>query len=264
MRVGLHYLLCRLVEKKYVGDWAALKTELQRIARVSPGDEASVEQLLESLRWEKVFDFCERVYGHLANDEAYYNHQTDEWDVVTPKSKVQEYIAGELQQLFVEENLAFEFSDGLVRRRGRRHTSEQVSRAELVMGDQRLSVARKHFSKALRYFRNVSQPDPENVVKESVCAVEAVARALFPDNGSTLGDVVKAITGNDPGQLPPAIAKTFHSLYGFRSGGEGVGHGGATGGVVTKEVAEYVLSSAASQIILLVDVSAAAEPDVPF
>jgi len=52
-------------------------------------------------------------------------------------------------------------------------------------------------------------------------------------------------------------------LYGFRSSGDGVGHGGAEGGSATKELAEYALAVAASQIVLLVDV-AAAEGDVPF
>jgi hypothetical protein len=216
------------------------------------------------LPWDKVFDFCERLYGQLANDIRVYNDQTETVEIVTPRSEIQEFIAGELQRLFLEEHLAFEFVDGVVRRRGRRHTADQVSRAELVLGDQRLSGVRSHFNKALRYFRNVSQPDPENVVKEAVCAVEATARALFPSGGSTLGKVVESITGSGPGQLPKPIANTFQGLYGFRNSGEGVGHGGAAGGPATKELAEYSLAIAASQIILLVDLAAAAEPDIPF
>lgn len=101
-------------------------------------------------------------------------------------------------------------------------------------------------------------------MKEAVCAVEAAARALFPTGGSTLGEVTKSITGVGPAQLPKPIANTFHGLYGFRSAGDGVGHGGSTGGEVTKELAEYALAVAASQIVLLVDLAAALEPDVPF
>ena len=157
-----------------------------------------------------------------------------------------------------------DFTDGQVRRRGRRNTAEQISRAELVLGDARLVAARLHFGKALRYFRNVSQLDPENVIKEAVCAVEATARALFPSGGSTLGSIVNSITGNEIGQLPQSIAKTLHGMYGFRSAGEGVGHGGAPGGPATKELAEYALAVSASQIVLLVDIAAASEPDIPF
>jgi hypothetical protein len=116
-------------------------------------------------------------------------------------------------------------------------------------------------STALKYFRHVSQPDPENAVKEAVCAVEATARALFPSPGAkTLGAIVKSITGTDPGKF---IAQTFHALYGFRSGGEGVGHGGTAGGAATQDIAEYALALAASQIILLVDLANGQEDDVP-
>jgi len=248
---------------EYVNGEATISGELQRVARVRPGV-YSWEELLLGLSWQKVFDFCERLYGYLAQDVERYNGETEQYEIVIPKSQVQEYITRELQTLFLEEHLVFEFSNGLVRRRGRRHTTEQVARAELVLGDPRLSAALVHYNKALKYFRNVSDPDYENTVKEAVCAVEATARVLFPSGGSTLGDVVKSITGSDVGQLPKSIANTFHGLYGFRNGGQGVGHGGATGGAVTKEIAEYALAVAASQIVLLVDFGAATEPDVPF
>jgi hypothetical protein len=41
-------------------------------------------------------------------------------------------------------------------------------------------------------------------------------------------------------------------------------HGGAEGGPVTKELAEYVLAISTSQIVLLADLSIASEPDVSF
>jgi hypothetical protein len=252
------------IERSYVEDAAAVIRELERIARAEPGSNSDVNQLVMGMPWDKVFDFCERLCSHLAQDAMEYDHERERWNLVTRKSDVQQYIAGELQRLFFEENLAFEFSDGIVRRRGRRNTAAQVSRAEVVLGDPRLAKALGHFNKALRYFRNISQPDPENAVKEAVCAVEAAARALFPDAGSTLGEVVKSITGVGPGQLPKPIAKTFDGLYGFRNAGDGVGHGGAEGGPATKELCEYTLAVAASQIVFLVDLAAASEPDIPF
>jgi len=263
-RIGLLHLVYRLVEMKYVDGWKSASGELKRIARIRPDIDTDFDQLLLELRWDRVFDFCERLYGHLAENGYIYNHDIEGPVITTPRNEVQQYIADELQRLFLEEHLAFEFTDGLVRRRGRRNTAERISRAELVLGDSRLAAARSHFFKALRYFRNISQLDPEDVVKESVCAVEATARALFPSSGSTLGDIIQTITGNEAGQLPKAIAKTFHGMYGFRSAGEGVGHGGATGGAATKKLAEYALAVTASQIVLLVDLAAAAEPDVPF
>ncbi|OFV99643.1 MAG: hypothetical protein A3H28_14575 [Acidobacteria bacterium RIFCSPLOWO2_02_FULL_61_28] len=102
-------------------------------------------------------------------------------------------------------------------------------------------------------------------MKEAVCAVEASGKELFPEaKATTLGDLVKWLTGNEAGKLPKALAQTFAGLYGFRSGGEGVGHGGAAGGAATPEIAEYALALAASQIILLVDLANANESEIPF
>ena len=263
-RVGLLHIVLNAVAQHYVEDQQTVVRELERIARVRPDAFSDIDRLLMQLAWDKVFDFCERFYNHLAQDYQRYDGELEVLVQITAKSEAQRYIASELQRLFLEENLAFEFSDGIVRRRGRRNTADQVSRAEVVLGDPRLAKALGHFNKALRYFRNISQPDPENVVKEAVCAVEATARALFPSGGSTLGDVVKSIAGVGQGQLPKPIAKTFEGLYGFRNAGEGVGHGGADGGAATKELSEYALAVAASQIVLLVDLAATLELDIPF
>lgn len=264
-RIGLLHIIRRLTELEYVGEWKNVSDELRRIARILPSDKTQdIELLLLGLPWDKVFDFCERLYGHLAQPVWRYNQQTEESEIQTERTVVQEYIRTELGQLFLEENLAFEFSDGVVRRRGRRHTVEQVNRAEVVLGDPRLPKARGHFNKALKYFRNVAQPDYENAVKEAVCAVEATARVCFPDGGTTLGEIVKSMAGSESGQLPKAIANTFYGLYGFRNSGEGVGHGGAEGGPVTKDLAEYALAVSASQIVLLVNLAASLDQDIPF
>jgi hypothetical protein len=224
----------------------------------------TAEGLLLDLPWERAYDFCERLYGHLTQDVTTWDQEFDSVTVVAARSEVQSYVADELSRLFLEESLAFEFSDGRVARHDRAHTSTKVTRAQVVLGDPRLESARKHFNKALKYFRHVSQPDPENAVKEAVCAVEATARILFPSPGAkTLGAIVKSITGTDAGKLPQAIAQTFHVLYGFRSGGEGVGHGGTAGGAATQDIAEYALALAASQIILLVDLANSQEDEVP-
>jgi hypothetical protein len=271
-RTALLHLLFHFVDEQYM-DWLSLVREIERIARAKPTSydyqdivraRRVVDETLVQLPWEKVFDFCERLYSYMAQEVSYWDPNDQEPVVTVSRPEVQSRIRAELVRLFQEEHLAFEFSEGVVRRRGRRHTTETTSRAELVLGDPRLAAAREHFNKALRYFRNVSNRDHENVVKEAVCSVEATARALFPAGGPTLGDVVKSITGAEVGQLPKPIAQTFHGLYGFRSGGDGVGHGGGGAGAATAELAEYALALAASQIMLLVDLANTHGNEVPF
>lgn len=271
-RTGLLHLLNDAVDRGYLSGWPIVAKELRRIARAAPRDynpsyipikEARVdaEAYLNKLDWERVYDFCERLYSHLAQGTVYEQGG----EVVTiAKAQSQSFFAEEMQRLFEEESLGYEFRDGLVQRRGKRHTINQINKAERALADLRLEAARKHFSKALRYFRDREKPDPENAVKEAVCAVEAAAKELFPDaKAATLGDFVKWATASERCLLPKTIAQTFGGLYAFRNGGEGVSHGATAGGVVTTELSEYVLGVAASQIILLADL-ARVDEEAPF
>jgi hypothetical protein len=269
-RTGLLHLLHDAVDNRYLSGWPVVTKELRRIARVPPVgyDPSSLESIrqaridagafLNQLDWEKAYDFCERLYSHLAQGTAYWKNEEE---ITITKAQSQLFFAEEMQRLFEEESLGYEFRDGLVQRRGKRHTINQINKAEMALADLRLEAARKHFSKALRYFRDREKPDPENAVKEAVCAVEAAAKELFPDaKAATLGDFVKWAAGARC-LLPTTIGKTFSGLYAFRNGGEGVSHGATSGGVVTAELSEYVLGMAASQIILLADlVSSDEEP----
>lgn len=275
-RNGLAHILYDLIEKEFVDDWRRVARELQRIGRVAPVEynfssvssmrraQEDAMEILRTLQWDKALDFCERLHNHLAKEIGHHNDD-GEYRVSKSRSEVQADIAADLQRLFLEEGLAFEFSDGLVRRRGRKHTVEVTSRAEVVLGDPRLTSARKHYDKALQFFRNPAKPDYENTVKEAVCAVEAAGKALFPNaKAATLGDLVKWLIVSKDVTVPKALAQTFTGLYGFRSGGDGVGHGGSGGGTATSEVAEYVLAVCASQVIYLVDLANSQETDIPF
>jgi len=261
-RTGLLHILHSAVDRRYIPSWAAVAREVTRIARDSPRsfNESSVQgireakdeielQVVHNLPWTKVYDLCERSYSHLAEAGYYWE---DDCKVTFYKSDSQRFIGDEIERLFDEEFLGFVFEDGIVQRRGKRHTIAQVSKAERALNDQRLDSARRHFAKAQRHFRDRINPDLENSVKEAVCAVEAAAKELFPQaKANQLGDFIGWATTEK--LFPKSISYTFNGLYGFRNSGEGVAHGGTTGGAVTVELAEYVLGMAASQILLLTE-----------
>ncbi len=276
-RTALNHLLHDLIDREYIKGWIDIDKEVRRIAREQPliynrekvvsinEARVSAENILQILSWEKVFDVCERLYSHLASDIRFWDGYANDWEIKTPREEVQCYIAKELQRIFLEENLSYLFTEGEVRRRGRSHTKNAIAKAEPTLGDPRLDSARKHYAKALAYFEHPTKPDFENTVKEAVCAVEAAARNLFPQTkAKTLGEVINNIKGTQEGQLPKPLADTISGLYAYRNAGDGVSHGGADGGKATKHIAEYTLSIAASQIILLHEVASEAEGDVPF
>ncbi|MDP2283682.1 MAG: hypothetical protein Q8L06_06045, partial [Pseudohongiella sp.] len=222
-------------------------------------------EIIRALEWMKVFDFCERLHGHLARRIATYDPFLEDERVHVEKSDIQEYISTELQRLFLEERLGYEFTDGQVRRAGRKHTIDLTTKAQVVLGDPRLATARTHYQKALQFFRSPSHPDYANSVKESVCAVEAAGRELFPNSkAKTLGELAAWFQKTTEVSMPKSLAKIIGDVYGYRNGGDGVAHGGASGGQPTAEVAEFILSVCASQIIYLVDLANSLEEDLPF
>ncbi len=263
-RAGLLHVVNEAVDRNFVAGWHSVAREARRIARApirnydrtSVADnraaQEDVETYLNEMPWDRVFDFCERLYGLLAAGYSYeYNGDTT---TVTTKAEAQEFLAEEMQRLFEEEGFAYEFKSGAVERRGKRHTVNQSDKATKVLADLRLEAARKHFTKALRHFRDRNKPDYENAVKEAVCAVESAAKDLFPEaKAATLGDFVKWATASERKVLPRVISQTFTGLYAFRNSAEGVSHGSTSGDLVTADIAEYVLALAASQILLLVD-----------
>lgn len=274
-RQGLLHLLYDLVEKSYVGGWHTVARELQRSGRLIPKEydltraatsreaRSDAESALADLKWEKAFDFCERLHNHLIEEvgfEGQYGYETR-----VTRGEAQSYVASELQRLFQEEHFAYEFSEGAVRRRGRKHTVEVATRAQVVLGASELAGARRHFIKAQDFFRHPTKPDFENAVKEAVCAVEAAGKALFPEaKSATLGDLAKWLGSANGVAVPKGLVQTITGVYAFRSGGAGIGHGGATGGTASLEVAEYVLSVCASQIIYLVDLASSLDSEIPF
>lgn len=271
-RIGLLHVLADAIERQYLRDWSIVIEELDRIARLGPVNyndyrgktistiekaRLETEHKLRALGWTQSYNFCERLYSHLTQEIS--SPYGGIFGTTITKAEAQAFFAEELQRIFDEENLGYEFRDGYALRRGKRHTVTQTNKAEKTLADQRLDPARKHFSKALDYFHDRKKADHENTVKEAVCAVEAAAKRLFPDaNANTLGDFIHWATDSNRKLFPKTIGQTFVGLYGFRGSGEGVAHGATSGGAVTAEIAEYVLAAAASQIIFL---AALAKPD---
>ncbi len=122
-----------------------------------------MSRAVESNRWDRVYDFCERLHSNLTEDKSRWSNDEE---ITITKGQAQSFFAEEVQRLFEEEGLGYEFRDGLVQRRGKRHTITQTNKAEKVFADQKLGAARIHFSKALRYFHDRKKTDHENTVKK--------------------------------------------------------------------------------------------------
>ncbi len=271
-RTALLYLLVRLNDERYLkGGMPAAMKEVSRLARIrlshalvlGAGDDTQpAEVLFHELPWQRVFDFCERLYSTLATSTTVLN--IDMETMVEDKSvqEVRLEIEREIQNLFDEENLDYEFVEGKVVRATTSHTTNILAKADVALASPDLSEARVHFRKAQNFFKDKENPDYRNAAKEAVCAVEAAAKRLFPGDGNTLDEVIKRLQKDKI--LDATIAKSFTGIYAFRNSGKGVAHGEGTGAEATRPIAEFVLDSAASQILLLAALHAEQDTSVPF
>jgi hypothetical protein len=273
-RIALAYLLWDLVEREYVESWRGVHKELGRVGRLSglgwDSSESDFDmdvRLLQDMTWIQIYTFCERVHDQLLIPAGYLPDDApdDAWVETANISEVRKYFAGELNSILAEENLDYHFVNGRFQRRGRPQTQENIQRIGKVLVDSRLSSVRVYFNRARKFFDERPDPDAENCVKESICALEAAVEVLTgkPVSGD-FAKTVKQLQGNQSGQIPPPIAEGMIKLHAYRGAGKGVAHAALQGSSVSEIEAELVMSLVATYITYLYDLFPQVEDALPF
>ncbi len=88
--------------------------------------------------------------------------------------------------------------------------------------DRVLGGAYTHLRAALEKLSDREEPDYRNSIKESISAVESVARAIASDEKATLGDALKVLESKI--DIHKSLKSAFSSLYGYTSDEEGIRH----------------------------------------
>lgn len=169
-------------------------------------------------KWYEVYDFIEFVadYG--------------------PEQQKNKFI--ELANSYLErENSAYRFVDDRI--------SEITSQEEISTVEEALSIAdeyrgaKTHLRTALDLLSDRKNPDFRNSIKESISAVESLARKLASDDSGTLGAILKELERSK--KLHPALKSAFSSLYGYTNDAEGIRHALLDEGNLTKADAKFML-----------------------
>lgn len=126
----------------------------------------------------------------------------------------------------------------------------EVAAIEMALSElEPFSGAKKHLQKALSLLSDRQEPHYENVVKESISAVEAVARHFTGAN--TLGEALKKLEAN---RVPAhrALVEGWLKLYGYTSAEGGIRHGSVKRGEVDEALATYFLVTCSSMVGYLI------------
>jgi AbiJ N-terminal domain 4 len=124
-------------------------------------------------------------------------------------------------------------------------TSEQeVKMLDEALNDTQFAGVAAHLQRAMELFSDREQPDYRNSIKESISAVESMARIITGDTKATLGAALNTLAKEN--SIHPALTKGFTVLYGYTSDEQGIRHSMLDEPNITTADAKFFLLSCTS------------------
>ena len=181
-------------------------------------------------QWFEVYDFVEFVAEH------------------GPDAARSDFI--DLCNQFLErENSAYRFVKG--------HLVEITSKAEIDAVESAIESAQPyagvshHLASALTLLSDRKSPDYRNSIKESISAVESLAKHISKNHSATLGAVLKELERAKT--LHPALTNAFSSLYGYSSDAQGIRHALIDEPTLSKSDARFMLVCCSAFVNYVID-----------
>lgn len=115
------------------------------------------------------------------------------------------------------------------------------------------SGTKKHLETALVLMNDRSNPDYRNSIKESISAVESLAKIVSGEDKATLGKALNTIEKN--AGLHQALKSAFSSLYGYTNDTEGIRHALMDESTLSKADAKFMLVSCSAFVNYLIELS---------
>lgn len=167
-------------------------------------------------RWNEVYDFLEAVLGILKNGT----------------------LEVDLNAVLNRELAGYRLIDG--------HFVEITDPQEIAALEEALSSdvyrpVSEHLARALQLLGDREQPDYRNSIKESISAVESMAKIVTKNDGATLGDALRVLEKND--EIHPALRNGMSNLYGYTNDADGIRHAMLEQPNLTAADAKYFLIS---------------------
>jgi hypothetical protein len=145
---------------------------------------AAIRDYFFKCEWFEVYDFLEFVVGHYSRSKP--------------------GLAKFLNQFLERELSGFRFVSGHLTDIT---TTEEIEMLENTLADSRFAGVTAHLQRALELYASRENPDYRNSIKESISAVESMARIVADNPKATLGDALKAI--EKKGSSHPALKDGF-------------------------------------------------------
>lgn len=179
--------------------------------------------------WNEVYEFIEAHVSSVDDEDR--------------KQRIQEYNA-----LFESEKSGYRFVNGELIPITNNEELTTIEEAGSTLFDS----VNEHIKKASSLYSNISTPDYENSIKDSICAVEAICCIITENKNVTLGEALKQLESKGV-KLHKALLSSMSSLYGYTSDEGGIRHGSIDFTGATSEDAKYMLIACSAFVNYLIE-----------
>lgn len=195
------------------------------------------------LPWNAVYDLVEFITNNYEDFQEYSEHSN-------------ESISSFFNQIFEREMSGYRFISGVLAPISNPAETMEISGAIEKASRKGFDGANHHIQTALSLLAKKPDPDYRNSIKESISAVESVARTLGKGNSKGLSDALDELAKKT--NLHGALRTGFINLYGYTSDEDGIRHAILDSPTVGFDEAKYMVVSCSAFVNYLISKAEAA------
>ncbi len=211
------------------------KLPIDKIPQDQSASEYIIRDTFYKYSWHQVYDFLEFI-ACLDTSILKFDHDN---------------FVGWCNTMLERENSAFRFIDDKIAPITNPTEIKEIEEAIELSGQfTTLKGANTHLKNSLDKLSDKKNPDYRNSIKESISAVESVAKAISKGKADTLGAALDKIKGKT--KIHPALEKGFKQLYGYTSDSDGIRHALMDKSTCEFEDAKFMLVSCSAFINYLI------------
>jgi len=145
---------------------------------------------------------------------------------------------------------AYRFINGLIAPITSESEINEIDTAIENAGNKNLKGVKTHLESALRKLSDRDTPDYRNSIKESISAIESVAKVISNNEKDSLGGALNKIKGKI--NLHPSLERGFKQIYGYTSDADGIRHALTEESTCDFEDAKYMLVDSSAFVNYLI------------
>jgi hypothetical protein len=248
VRRALINLLSRSIRNDDFNSWMIIQSEIFKAPQItrdfvyqmqSPVAQINIRAILEQCQWYSFLDMCQLLAALFGKEDWRYDHPS-----LTGRA-----FSKTINEIFTDNSLGYEYRNGNFERIGAPYIYKIVTQARQILQYSGYSGPNKQFEKAIAFLNERPNPDTANCIKDSITAVEALARIVTGNEKLLLSNILN----REPMRsgIHGALREMIQKLYAYRGDAEGAAHGQTSSDQIPVEEAELALGVSAACIVYL-------------